>query len=72
MNTDRKYICGGEHEAIYACELCCVESAFATMYSHILGTKHKESYLSMKYNKHNLSKLELQRESQVRSNSLLV
>jgi hypothetical protein len=51
---------------MYVCELCCVESAVYSMYSHILGVKHREKYLAMKYNISGLSKPELIQECNVR------
>ena len=55
----------GEHDAMYLCELCCTEGPCGSVFAHIIGFKHKEKYLAMKYNLNNLSKSDMVREAKV-------
>ena len=55
----------GEHDAMYLCELCCTEGPCGSVFAHIIGFKHKEKYLAMKYNLNNLSKPDMVREAKV-------
>jgi len=53
----------GEHEAMYKCDLCCSTGPCASSFSHIVGFKHKEKYLTMKYNLINLDKNQINIEA---------
>ena len=55
----------GEHDAMYLCDLCCTEGPCGSVFAHIIGFKHKEKYLAMKYNLNNLSKHDMAREAKV-------
>eukprot|EP00088_Acartia_fossae_P021878 TRINITY_DN23240_c0_g1_i11.p1 TRINITY_DN23240_c0_g1~~TRINITY_DN23240_c0_g1_i11.p1 ORF type:complete len:559 (+),score=169.92 TRINITY_DN23240_c0_g1_i11:25-1701(+) len=40
----------GDNDAMYSCNLCYCDSTAASMFAHVKGHKHREKYLSMKYN----------------------
>jgi len=53
----------GDFDAMYSCELCCTEGPCASVFAHVIGFKHKDKYLSMKYNLRDLDKADVAKES---------
>ena len=62
-------LCAGEFEAMYRCELCSTEAPSVCVFAHIRGFKHREKYLSMKYNIQTLDKDIILREAKVVTSS---
>ena len=54
---------------MYRCELCSTEAPSVSVFAHILGFKHREKYLSMKYNIQTLDKDIILREAKVVTSS---